>query len=74
MQRDEIVNARQLLNLSLEELRDITEVSIGTLSRFENGYKVKKPIAVRICAALHVPLLDEYVVPRRLKKVREGGR
>ena len=70
MQRAEIINARVALNLSLEQMRDATHVSLGTLSRFENGKRVSRPVAERICRALQMPVLDDYIIPRRLKKVR----
>ena len=70
MQRKEVVSARIALNMSLEEFSRHVHISMGTLSRFENGKQIKRDLAERLCTALNIPFREEYVAPRRLKKVR----
>ena len=70
MQRTEVIEARTGKDLSLEQVAELIGMSASAISRFENGGKMRRVPVNKLCEALDIPFRDEYVAPRRLKKVR----
>ena len=54
---------RVALGLSLRDLGDMTGLDAATLSRYENGYRVRPSVRRLVAAALDFP--EKFVPPER---------